>query len=98
MTNWETGNYINYAKMSENLSIVRQRMNNRPLTYAEKILYSHLDNPTSKILSVVSRTSSSVPTVLLARTPLLRWPFCSSCPLACPPSLPLPLYVRQGYK
>ena len=45
MTNWETGNYINYAKMSENLSIVRQRMNNRPLTYAEKILYSHLDNP-----------------------------------------------------
>ncbi|KAG9999990.1 hypothetical protein KCU84_g23731, partial [Aureobasidium melanogenum] len=45
MTNWETGNYINYAKMSENLSIVRQRLNNRPLTYAEKILYSHLDNP-----------------------------------------------------
>ena len=45
MTNFETGNYINYAKMSENLSIVRQRMNNRPLTYAEKILYSHLDNP-----------------------------------------------------
>ncbi|KAH0151386.1 hypothetical protein KCU67_g10285, partial [Aureobasidium melanogenum] len=34
MTNWETGNYINYAKMSENLSIVRQRLNNRPLTYA----------------------------------------------------------------
>ncbi|CAD0085885.1 unnamed protein product [Aureobasidium mustum] len=45
MTNWESGNYINYAKMSENLSIVRQRLNNRPLTYAEKILYSHLDNP-----------------------------------------------------
>lgn len=30
--------------MSENLEIVRSRLN-RPLTYAEKILYSHLDNP-----------------------------------------------------
>lgn len=30
--------------MSENLSIVRGRLN-RPLTYAEKILYSHLDDP-----------------------------------------------------
>ena len=33
-----------YRKMSENLSIVRGRLN-RPLTYAEKILYSHLDDP-----------------------------------------------------
>jgi aconitate hydratase len=45
MTNWESGNYINYQKMSENLAIVRQRLNNKPLTYTEKILYSHLDNP-----------------------------------------------------
>ncbi len=37
MTNWEHGHYINYQKMSENLSIVRQRLN-RPLTFAEKIL------------------------------------------------------------
>ncbi|KAF2660611.1 aconitate hydratase [Lophiostoma macrostomum CBS 122681] len=44
MTNWEKGHYINYQKMSENLNIVRQRLN-RPLTYAEKILYSHLDDP-----------------------------------------------------
>ncbi|KAI9787730.1 MAG: Aconitate hydratase mitochondrial [Geoglossum umbratile] len=44
MTNWEKGNYINYKKMSENLAIVRSRLN-RPLTYAEKILYSHLDDP-----------------------------------------------------
>jgi len=42
--NWEKGNYINYQKMSENLGIVRSRLN-RPLTYAEKILYSHLDDP-----------------------------------------------------
>ncbi|OGM50136.1 aconitate hydratase [Aspergillus bombycis] len=44
MSNVEKGNYINYKKMSENLEIVRRRLS-RPLTYAEKILYSHLDNP-----------------------------------------------------
>lgn len=44
MTNWEKGHYINYKKMAENLSVVRSRLN-RPLTYAEKILYSHLDDP-----------------------------------------------------
>ncbi|KAK4228191.1 putative aconitate hydratase [Podospora fimiseda] len=42
--NWEEGNFINYKKMSENLAIVRSRLN-RPLAYAEKILYSHLDDP-----------------------------------------------------
>ncbi|PSN62828.1 mitochondrial aconitate hydratase [Corynespora cassiicola Philippines] len=44
MTNWEKGHYVNYKKMSENLNIVRARLN-RPLTYAEKIVYSHLDDP-----------------------------------------------------
>ncbi|EEP80597.1 aconitate hydratase [Uncinocarpus reesii 1704] len=55
MTNWEKAShpnlpaepvwhYINYKKMSENLDIVRARLN-RPLTFAEKILYSHLDDP-----------------------------------------------------
>jgi aconitate hydratase len=44
MTNWEKGHYINYQKMSENLGVVRSRLN-RPLTLAEKILYSHLDDP-----------------------------------------------------
>jgi aconitate hydratase len=44
MTPWEKGHYINYQKMNENLQIVRKRLN-RPLTYAEKILYSHLDDP-----------------------------------------------------
>ncbi|CAM1503754.1 Fc.00g013450.m01.CDS01 [Cosmosporella sp. VM-42] len=42
--NWEENNFINYKKMSENLDIVRARLS-RPLTYAEKILYSHLDDP-----------------------------------------------------
>ncbi|PKY00839.1 aconitate hydratase [Aspergillus campestris IBT 28561] len=44
MTNFEKGNYINYKKMSENLDVVRRRLS-RPLTYAEKVLYSHLDDP-----------------------------------------------------
>ncbi|KAJ5606495.1 hypothetical protein N7510_009276 [Penicillium lagena] len=44
MTNAEKGNFINYKKMSENLDIVRKRLQ-RPLTYAEKVLYSHLDDP-----------------------------------------------------
>ncbi|PYH94710.1 putative mitochondrial aconitate hydratase [Aspergillus ellipticus CBS 707.79] len=44
MTNAEKGNFINYKKMSENLDIVRRRLS-RPLTYAEKVLYSHLDDP-----------------------------------------------------
>lgn len=44
MTNWEKGHYVNYAGMKEKLNIVRSRLN-RPLTYAEKILYSHLDDP-----------------------------------------------------
>jgi len=42
--NQESNNFINYKKMSENLAIVRSRLN-RPLTFAEKILYSHLDDP-----------------------------------------------------
>ena len=42
--NWEENNFINYKKMSENLAVVRSRLN-RPLTFAEKILYSHLDDP-----------------------------------------------------
>ena len=41
---WEPNNYINYKKMSENLDIVRARLD-RPLNYAEKIIYSHLDDP-----------------------------------------------------
>lgn len=44
MTNSEKGHYINYAGMNETLNIVRKRLN-KPLTYAEKILYSHLDDP-----------------------------------------------------
>ncbi|KAK7616785.1 aconitate hydratase-like protein [Phyllosticta citricarpa] len=40
----EQGNFIPYKKLSENLSIVRSRLN-KPLTHTEKIIYSHLDDP-----------------------------------------------------
>ena len=33
-----------YKKTEENLKIVRERLK-RPLTYAEKIIYGHLDEP-----------------------------------------------------
>lgn len=40
----EDFSYIQYKKHLENVNIVKQRLN-RPLTYAEKLLYGHLDNP-----------------------------------------------------
>ena len=40
----ETHSFINYKKNVENVEIVKKRLN-RPLTYAEKLLYGHLDKP-----------------------------------------------------
>ncbi|EDK44915.1 aconitate hydratase, mitochondrial precursor [Lodderomyces elongisporus NRRL YB-4239] len=40
----ETHSFINYKKQLENLDIVKARLN-RPLTYAEKVLYGHIDDP-----------------------------------------------------
>ncbi|CUS20720.1 LAQU0S01e13146g1_1 [Lachancea quebecensis] len=40
----EDHSFINYKQNLENVDIVRKRLN-RPLTYAEKILYGHLDDP-----------------------------------------------------
>ncbi|KAH8115089.1 aconitate hydratase [Phellopilus nigrolimitatus] len=44
MSRLESGNFINYQRIEDNLAIVRQRLN-RPLTLSEKILYGHLDDP-----------------------------------------------------
>merc|ERR1712230_24518 len=44
MSPLEQDKFINYQRIEDNLSIVRSRLN-RPLAYAEKILYSHLDDP-----------------------------------------------------
>ncbi len=40
----EDFSFIQYKKHLENVEIVKNRLN-RPLTYAEKILYGHLDDP-----------------------------------------------------
>lgn len=40
----ESHSYINYKENLANVEIVRKRLG-RPLTYAEKILYGHLDDP-----------------------------------------------------
>lgn len=42
--NWEDFSFVNYKKNAENVRIVKERLG-RPLTYAEKILYGHLDKP-----------------------------------------------------
>merc|ERR1711977_743245 len=44
MSPLEQDKFINYQRIEDNLAVVRQRLN-RPLAYAEKILYSHLDDP-----------------------------------------------------
>ncbi|KAH6696907.1 aconitate hydratase [Plectosphaerella plurivora] len=40
-----------YRKLHDNLIQVRHALGNRPLTLAEKILYSHLDNPEQSLLT-----------------------------------------------
>ena len=45
MSKYETDKYIPYHTMNEKLSQVKALMNNKPLTLAEKIIYSHLDDP-----------------------------------------------------
>lgn len=44
MSRFDPDKYINYQKLTENLKIVRDRLQ-QPLTLAEKITYSHLDDP-----------------------------------------------------
>lgn len=50
---WEDHTFINYAKNVENINIVRDTLK-RPLTYGEKVLYSHLIDPTFKVERGVS--------------------------------------------
>jgi hypothetical protein len=38
-----------YAKLTDNLAKVKRILDGRPLTLAEKILYSHLTNPEETI-------------------------------------------------
>lgn len=41
----EKDKVMDYNKLNTNLAAVRAAMGNKPLTLAEKVLYSHLDNP-----------------------------------------------------
>src|SRR5262245_57284714 len=40
-----------YAKTRKNLDVVRKRLNDRPLSLAEKILFGHLDDPARQDLA-----------------------------------------------
>lgn len=41
-----------YAQLIENLDVVRKILGNRPLTLAEKILYSHIHDPATTLSSI----------------------------------------------
>ncbi|KAL6303359.1 aconitate hydratase [Sparassis latifolia] len=45
----EPNAYINYQRIEDNLSVVRDRLK-RPLTLSEKIVYGHLDDPVNQDL------------------------------------------------
>lgn len=45
----EEGNFIDYTGRGQCLDVVRNRLR-RPLTYTEKLLYSHLDDPHNQLL------------------------------------------------
>ena len=43
----EPHHLLDYNKIAANLKVVREKRNNEPLTLAEKIVYGHLDDPTT---------------------------------------------------
>lgn len=45
MSRLEQDRLINYEKMFEKLKIAKEAQGGRPLTLAEKIVFSHLDDP-----------------------------------------------------
>ncbi|KAL6245180.1 Aconitate hydratase mitochondrial [Rhinocladiella similis] len=46
MSRFENDRFINFEQLDANIKLIRDRLG-RPLTYAEKVLYSHLDQPES---------------------------------------------------
>ncbi|EMR08335.1 aconitate hydratase, mitochondrial [Pneumocystis murina B123] len=44
ISNWEKDKYIDYHHLQRNIEIVKKRLG-RPLSYAEKVVYGHLDDP-----------------------------------------------------
>ncbi|XP_043251465.1 aconitate hydratase, mitochondrial-like isoform X1 [Colletes gigas] len=47
MSKFDSTSYLPYDKLEENLKAVKRRLN-RPLTLSEKVLYSHLDDPSKQ--------------------------------------------------
>ncbi|ALC45676.1 CG4706 [Drosophila busckii] len=47
MSKFEKSSYLPYSLLNEKLDCVRKRLN-QPLTLAEKVLYSHLDDPSNQ--------------------------------------------------
>ena len=47
ISNFETDIELPYNKIMERFQIVRSKLGSRPLTLAEKIVYSHLDDPST---------------------------------------------------
>src|SRR5881409_3298012 len=67
-----------YARMAAHLGAARSRLG-RPLTFAEKVVLSHLDDPRGQELKPGESYLILHPTALGLRTPPPRWPFSSSC-------------------
>ncbi|XP_043471926.1 probable aconitate hydratase, mitochondrial [Leptopilina heterotoma] len=47
MSKFDSSNYLPYEKLDSNLQVVKKRLN-RPLTLSEKVLYSHIDEPSKQ--------------------------------------------------
>lgn len=67
-----------YERMEATLRVVRDRLK-RPLTLAEKILFSHLDDPKNQELAPGSAYLQLRPIGSPCRMPPRRWRSCSSC-------------------
>lgn len=49
MSNYDPQAYIQYERMAETVEKFRKHWD-KPLTYAEKVLYGHLDNPDQEVV------------------------------------------------
>lgn len=47
MSKFDSNSPLPYEKLTKNLEVVKKRLN-RPLTMSEKVLYSHLDEPSKQ--------------------------------------------------
>lgn len=48
MSKFDPNCHIDYARLEQNLGVVRERLA-RPLTMSEKVLYGHLDDPAGQV-------------------------------------------------